>query len=414
MKGLKLRGNVWWLHVRVPKDLIPAYGRTVSRSLKTHSRLEAERRLHDAMADLQDEWRRLRAEPDWRLPGPVATARRAAAELRAGRATVEDAEDALAFEALYDSGGTGIVDGPEWDEARRIVEAEAAPTVRLSTALQRHLDALQRTATPGTLKARRRAVEHFIQTVGDRPLPLLTKADVGDYVTGPLSRMGLKVPSMVQRHKALTAWLNWCVHAGLIERSPAEGSARLLPRSHRGRRDPDTRRPWTDAELRRLLANLDDALLRRAVLLALYTGCRVGELCRLRGADIVDGCLDLAEGKTESSVRMVPIHSAVAPMLAGIGEYVLPFKTKGANRGDYISARFSDVKTALGFDKGLTFHTLRNSFIAKLENAGVPVNITESIVGHRRQSMSYGVYSKGADMEVLREAIEKVSYANLP
>jgi len=28
--------------------------------------------------------------------------------------------------------------------------------------------------------------------------------------------------------------------------------------------------------------------------------------------------------------------------------------------------------------------------------------------------MSYGVYSKGADMKVMREAVEKVSYEGLP
>jgi hypothetical protein len=42
--------------------------------------------------------------------------------------------------------------------------------------------------------------------------------------------------------------------------------------------------------------------------------------------------------------------------------------------------------------------------------AGVPENIAADIVGHKKQTMTYGVYSGGASLAVMREALEWVSY----
>ena len=42
------------------------------------------------------------------------------------------------------------------------------------------------------------------------------------------------------------------------------------------------------------------------------------------------------------------------------------------------------------------------------EIAGVPLTTAELLVGHARQSLSYGLYSKSPGLEVLREAMDKV------
>jgi integrase len=83
-------------------------------------------------------------------------------------------------------------------------------------------------------------------------------------------------------------------------------------------------------------------------------------------------------------------------------------------RSNAAATRFSRCKNRWGFGPELVFHGFRAAFITKLESAQVPQNIAESIVGHARQSMSFGLYSKGADLAVLRDAVEKVSYAIRP
>ena len=56
------------------------------------------------------------------------------------------------------------------------------------------------------------------------------------------------------------------------------------------------------------------------------------------------------------------------------------------------------------------FHSLRKNFSTALENSQVPENIAQQLVGHSKKSMTYSLYSQGASDDVLRDAIEKVSY----
>jgi len=45
-----------------------------------------------------------------------------------------------------------------------------------------------------------------------------------------------------------------------------------------------------------------------------------------------------------------------------------------------------------------------------LENAGVPENVAADIIGHDKPTMTYGLYSGGASLEVKREALERIDY----
>jgi len=45
-----------------------------------------------------------------------------------------------------------------------------------------------------------------------------------------------------------------------------------------------------------------------------------------------------------------------------------------------------------------------------LENVGVGENLAADIVGHEKPRITYGLYSGGASLEVMREAIKKITY----
>ena len=49
-----------------------------------------------------------------------------------------------------------------------------------------------------------------------------------------------------------------------------------------------------------------------------------------------------------------------------------------------------------------------------LEQVGVPEGVAADIVGHKKQTMPYGVYGGGSSMEQKQEAIEKLVYPPLP
>lgn len=65
----------------------------------------------------------------------------------------------------------------------------------------------------------------------------------------------------------------------------------------------------------------------------------------------------------------------------------------------------------MGFIKGSEgFHYIRKTLITLLENAGVPEGVAADIVGHEKQTMTYGLYSMGSNLENKREVLAKAVY----
>jgi integrase len=85
--------------------------------------------------------------------------------------------------------------------------------------------------------------------------------------------------------------------------------------------------------------------------------------------------------------------------------------SKYQDRSNAIGKRFGRLKKSLGFSKRHVFHSIRKTFTTQLENAGVHENISADIVGHEKPRITYGLYSGGTNLEVKREAINKVHYS---
>ena len=65
----------------------------------------------------------------------------------------------------------------------------------------------------------------------------------------------------------------------------------------------------------------------------------------------------------------------------------------------------------MGYAKGReVFHSIRKTLVTLMENAGVPEGVAAGIAGHKKQTMTYGLYSAGTVLEIKREAISKAVY----
>jgi len=158
----------------------------------------------------------------------------------------------------------------------------------------------------------------------------------------------------------------------------------------------------------------------------MYTGMRIDEICSLRAEDVVDEhgipCLQITSGKTHAAVRLVPVHSALKPLIDALKEeankkgrdgYLLSGLVPGgpgAKRSWNIQKAFGRRKAALGFPKEQVFHSLRGTFITKLKRAGAPVMLVKEIVGHHVNDLTFGQYSDEHLTETKRDAIELVRY----
>ena len=217
-----------------------------------------------------------------------------------------------------------------------------------------------------------------------------------------------------------------------LEYDPWEG-VRLRPD------DSHSRRELTMDELRRLLdaAKREGAEWHALFLIGIYTGLRLGDCCRLDWSqvNIAQGVIQVVPQKTRRHhQRMVtiPIHPTLGQALLdqakgkGEGERrtsfagpVLPviadayahahwkinhmltriFKAANITTSVRIEGRRTRTPEA-------TFHSLRHTFVSFAANAGVPLHIVQSIVGHESTAMTRHYYHE--NIAALKSAVAAI------
>ena len=192
----------------------------------------------------------------------------------------------------------------------------------------------------------------------------------------------------------------------------ARQAKRTSPRS--------SRQPFEPSDVVKLLkaaTEREEDQLADLIRLAMWTGCRIEEICALKIEKVKDGHFSIEDAKTEAGWRDIPIHRELTQTMARLIEgsedgYVLSGLTfnKYDDRSNAVGKRFGRLKRELGFGPQHVFHSIRKTVVTILENAGVAENIVADIVGHEKTTMTYGLYSGGLSLEVKREALEKLEY----
>lgn len=213
----------------------------------------------------------------------------------------------------------------------------------------------------------------------------------------------LSVNTLNKYLRRLSGLFNYAVKNGCMQMNPAEG---LQLKSNK--RADQEREAYTLEDLNKLFGS-DEYTQRKhrqsygfwAPLIALYTGCRLEEICQLHLEDIrQEGdvwVFDINEKeekhlKNMSSERLVPIH----PRLIDIGliSHVESLRSKGEQRlfpelhqrrdgyGQTVSKWFQRYKVRCGIGKGKTFHSFRHTFITHLKHKQVDQVMIHELDGH--------------------------------
>lgn len=163
----------------------------------------------------------------------------------------------------------------------------------------------------------------------------------------------------------------------------------------------------------------ENKMLADLILIGMHTGARIEEICSLLCKDInlEEESITIADGKTDAGNRVIPIHPYIKDLVKALIEsstddYLLSKLTKNkyGDRSNAIGKRFGRLKTKQNFSSRYVFHSIRKTFTTILENAGIGENLAADIVGHEKPRITFGLYSGGASLEVMKEAIKKVSY----
>jgi integrase len=145
--------------------------------------------------------------------------------------------------------------------------------------------------------------------------------------------------------------------------------------------------------------------------IAAFTGARIESICQITvgdmGTDESSGIEFIAlSDKTDAGKRLVPIHPALKPMLgrltrAAQGGYLIPSTARNQynERSAPLSKRFGRLRTKLHFDQAYVFHSIRKTVATRFEQTECPEGVAAEVLGHKKPTMTYGMYSGGSAID---------------
>ena len=198
--------------------------------------------------------------------------------------------------------------------------------------------------------------------------------------------------------------------------------------------DSVSRRELTLDEVERLYAaaSKEGTQWKMLVTTGLYTGLRLGDCCRLSWncVNLERQIIQVIPEKTKKHMHgrpvTIPIHpkllqelTTAAPSVSDPAGFVNPtvadmylnckwrlteglrriFKTAGISMSVKLEGRFRKSVVA-------SFHSLRHTFVSMAANAGVPLPVVQSIVGHGSTAMTRHYYHENLD--ALRSAVTSI------
>ncbi|GAA0704591.1 tyrosine-type recombinase/integrase [Dokdonella soli] len=171
------------------------------------------------------------------------------------------------------------------------------------------------------------------------------------------------------------------------------------------------KRGYTDAELVALFGERPAYhALADLMLLGLYTGARLDELCNIRRQDVREAqegyLLRIEKSKTEAGVRTIAVcHSLPASVIQrrldmqrdAAGSLFEELKPGGydGKLSWAVSKAFGRWRTKRGLIGETDFHSFRRTVITLLENRRVTPSHLASFVGHEGGNLAHDVYSDG-------------------
>ena len=191
-------------------------------------------------------------------------------------------------------------------------------------------------------------------------------------------------------------------------------------------------RVFSETEQRILVQHLllQNDIFSFGILLALYTGLRIGEVCALKWEDVTDNTIHVcktmqrlknADGatevmilppKTDSSDRIIPIPAALKKFIEQYRQesgYVLIRSNGKLTEPRLLQNKFAKCLTECGIDKA-NFHTLRHTFATRCIEAGVDVKTLSELLGHSDVKTTLNRYVHSS-FDLKQKSIDKLSLA---
>jgi integrase len=280
------------------------------------------------------------------------------------------------------------------------------------------LDLKEQVRAGKTMDRYRQVIRDFIASLGNRAnlgLAHITPKDVLTYRNAIIAAD--KTPRTANLSvKVVSAAFNAAVRQHLIESNPAIALESLPVKI-------EERATFTQTQVSKLV-RVAEGDWRGAILLAYYTGARLGDVANMQwsAVDWRNKLIRFTPSKTKKPVT-VPLHPQLERELlknAGVGKALifpaLAGKDTGGKNG--LSGRFAAIMQKAGIEgkrteasggrtlSSLSFHSLRHSFNSAMANAGVSQEIRQKLTGHASAEMNTRYTHH--ELEPLRMAVSTI------
>jgi integrase len=165
---------------------------------------------------------------------------------------------------------------------------------------------------------------------------------------------------------------------------------------------------FSDDELIKLWDNIDRMEYIDTVLILIYSGMRIGELLEMqsRNVDLKEKTMKIVRAKNKSSLRSVPIHDKILPLVTKyyeLGKEVLIPNTVGTIFGysNYKQKKFDNIMKQLGMEHNP--HDARHTFASRADTYGLNKLCIKRILGHESDDITDKVYTHKDIIELLIE-----------
>lgn len=438
----QLRGTVWQAVMLIPKDVRHIFKATHFRRSTRHRDLNQAQIVGlPWIAEWKDQIARARMEPDT-IMADIAKAKTAAPEGTDARTGIPHEQISAAtwrqieswgdHKVIGDSGGFKVTSAQvETDQFGPVVvitgyindevdEVTVMPLMLdrvIGQVIWGHDAASTRNYVPALLGEQGipfgQFCDEFVEQYGKSQKDARSAVNGGAKVFATLDQVNAdavqawvnadtRARETVVKHLAiLSSYWKFLQGKQYVRQGDSPFSGITLPKSLRKKQS------YVPFEWDELMAirDLCDDELKDVVDIARYTGMRIAEIClqdkTVKHQGVECFYVDEKAAKTGASVRYVPVAKEIKHI-------ELKLRNKNA-----IGKRFGrHKKTVVGDDPRKVFHSIRKNVTTFLEHGGVTEGVAADLIGHEKQTMTYGLYSGGSSIKQLTDAVNVIRKGN--
>jgi integrase len=272
------------------------------------------------------------------------------------------------------------------------------------------------TKSAATAERYLQVAREFLESLGSRAklsLGHITPKDIRTYRDAELAA-GKSPKTANLSVKIVSAAFNAAFRQGYIANNPCMALESLAE-------ETAERSTFTAAQVAELVSAAEGDW-KGAIVLAYYTGARLGDVANMRWSaiDLKRQLVTFTPSKTKKTVT-IPLHAELESHLLktpGIGKAFLFPSLAGRGTGGKtgLSGQFAVIMARAGIEgkitrhtaggranSSLSFHSLRHSFNSAMANAGVSQEIRMKLTGHMSAEMNKGYTHH--ELEPLRAAV---------